>query len=113
MGEREYEKFFGIGKLQIRLKFEPIRPPNFQEVDLFKQHFRNYFGSASDAKWAGYISMEPKEKLIPKFEPVWQYIHKNATQNDIGYWKAMQYSLPGYHIHTYVKYPNRNEKKIV
>jgi hypothetical protein len=97
--------------MTIRICFEPRARVNINDSDVFKFYASKYLADF-DVDFAGYISIDTKDKEYGRFEPVWQFLMDSESPDQLS--ELMYYiganPMVGYRIHIYQKVGNTTTK---
>lgn len=103
-----------LSKRYIRLMFEQSPVVNINHKDTFKHYVENYLSHIPNARFAGFASIDAKQRFWFKLEPVWQVIVD--INNEDGKRMLMDYvyqnPLAGYHVHAYEHDASKNSNEI-
>ena len=103
----EMDRKYGDKEVEIRLFFE-AKPYTDNTYDEFKALTAGAF--SEEFEYGGYISMNALEKVFGAFEPVYQMICRNPSNDVIKAVKTTIEPPAGYVVHVYTKKRNQNSK---
>lgn len=96
--------------MRLRIFFEPNEGIRIDDIKVFEFYGGNYL-SDFDVRFGGYISMDVLEKVHGRFEPVWQFIMDDVTEDKkLDLLEYVSHDpMKGYHTHIY---QDHSDKKL-